>query len=107
MYALRERGCFQRPSAREGELSPAGSSYPRGDFVPIEMAKNDKERHLVASVHVPGHFKVQGMEGFYANCSASLARSERIKRFLDIADTHYIGDSVRPHRRQQQAAVRT
>jgi len=64
-----------------------------GSFVPIEMAKHFTAPVLPASVHVPCHFKVPGLVGFYANCSAALARSERIKLVFVIADTHYIGDS--------------
>jgi len=58
--------------------SRPGGSYQAGDFVPIEMAKDSKQRQLLASLHVHGHFKVQGLAVFYANCLATLARSERI-----------------------------
>lgn len=51
-----------------------------GFFVPIEIAIQKTVPVFSASVHVPRYFKVQGTAGFYAYCSASLARSERINR---------------------------
>ena len=70
-------------------------------FVPIEMARNKTEPVFSASEHVPRHFKGAALVVSYPRFLGKRSRSERINWSSFIADTHYIGDSLRPNRLQQ------
>jgi len=78
--SLRARFCGRRPSTRVVLLSRPGLSYQAGGFDSIEMARKDKQSQLLASVHVPGHFKANALVVSFPRFLGKRLRSNRINR---------------------------
>jgi len=78
--SLRARFCGRRPSTRVVLLSHGAAKRSRGFFDSIEMGRKDKQCQLLASVHVPGHFKANALVVSFPRFLGKRLRSNRINR---------------------------